>query len=83
MKNNSDKSATGQCLQPYKYNGKELDLMHGLNTYDFDMHNPWNPMNWGRNIETLIGKKIAGKGNPYTIHIYGSKKLTPIFPWIK
>ena len=23
------------CLQPYKYNGKELDLMHGLNTYDY------------------------------------------------
>ena len=22
-------------LQPYKYNGKELDLMHGLNTYDY------------------------------------------------
>ena len=22
-------------LQPYKYNGKELDTMHGLNTYDY------------------------------------------------
>ena len=22
-------------LQPYKYNGKELDLMHGLDTYDY------------------------------------------------
>ena len=22
-------------FQPYKYNGKELDLMHGLNTYDY------------------------------------------------
>ena len=32
MKNNSDKSATGQCLQPNKYNSKELDLMHG---YDY------------------------------------------------
>jgi hypothetical protein len=21
-------------FQPYKYNGKELDKMHGLNTYD-------------------------------------------------
>ena len=29
-------------LQPYKYNGKELDLMHGLNTYDYGarQHNP-------------------------------------------
>ena len=24
-----------QDVQPYKYNGKELDLMHGLNTYDY------------------------------------------------
>ena len=24
----------GASLQPYKYNGKELDLMHGLNTYN-------------------------------------------------
>ena len=24
-----------QNIQPYKYNGKELDLMHGLNTYDY------------------------------------------------
>jgi RHS repeat-associated protein len=26
---------TEQNIQPYKYNGKELDLMHGLNTYDY------------------------------------------------
>jgi RHS repeat-associated protein len=26
---------TNASLQPYKYNGKELDLMHGLNTYDY------------------------------------------------
>ena len=23
------------ALQPYKYNGKELDRMHGLNLYDY------------------------------------------------
>ena len=29
-------------FQPYKYNGKELDLMHGLNTYDYGarQHDP-------------------------------------------
>ena len=27
--------STGQDIQKYKYNGKELDLMHGLNTYDY------------------------------------------------
>jgi RHS repeat-associated protein len=26
---------TGSEAQPYKYNGKELDQMHGLNTYDY------------------------------------------------
>lgn len=25
----------GSTIQPYKYNGKELDTMHGLNTYDY------------------------------------------------
>ena len=25
----------GANVQPYKYNGKELDLMHGLNTFDY------------------------------------------------
>jgi len=27
--------STGQEKQPYKYNGKELDLNHGLNLYDY------------------------------------------------
>ena len=26
--------STNQSLQPNKYNGKELDLMHGLNIYN-------------------------------------------------
>lgn len=30
-----EKAIKGESLQPYKYNGKELDLMHGLNTYDY------------------------------------------------
>ena len=32
----------GAAVQPYKYNGKELDLMHGLNTYDYGarQHDP-------------------------------------------
>ena len=51
--------------------------------YDFEMHNSKNPVNWGRNIETIIGGKVAGKGQPYEINIYGSTKLTPFLPWIK
>ena len=30
-----DAAISGTGIQPYKYNGKELDLMHGLNTYDY------------------------------------------------
>ncbi len=37
----------------------------------------------GRNIETIIGSKVARKGVPYVIHFYGSQTLTPILPWIK
>ena len=39
----------GKSLQPYKYNGKELDLMHGLNTYDYGarQYNPVIPV-WDR-----------------------------------
>ncbi len=28
-------NTTNASLQPFKYNGKELDMMHGLNTYDY------------------------------------------------
>ena len=50
---------------------------------DFEMHNGRNPLNWGRNIETVIGNRVAGKGQAYEINIYGSAKLTPFLPWIK
>ncbi len=29
------RAVVNASLQPFKYNGKELDLMHGLNTYDY------------------------------------------------
>lgn len=28
-------ASTNTDFQPYKYNGKEFDKMHGLNTYDY------------------------------------------------
>ena len=31
----SDSSVTNPALQPYKYNGKKFDAMHGLHTYDY------------------------------------------------
>lgn len=43
-------------LQPYKYNGKELDLMHGLNTYNYGarQYNPVVPI-WDR-VDPLCEK---------------------------
>ena len=46
----SDQSTTLQAdFQPYKYNGKEFDKMHGLNTYDYGarQYNPIVPT-WDR-----------------------------------
>ena len=39
--------------------------------YDFDMKKWSNPLNWGRNIETMIGHKYAGEGIPFEIIILG------------
>ena len=45
-----------QDIQPYKYNGKELDLMHGLNTYDYGARQ-YNPVtaHWDR-VDPLCEK---------------------------
>ncbi len=51
--------------------------------YDFDMKPWWRVDKWPRNLETLIAKKVAGEGTPYSILIYGEKKLNPFLPWIK
>ncbi len=39
----TDGSSTNIGLQPYLYGNKELDMMHGLNTYDFGARN-YNPL---------------------------------------
>ena len=43
--------------------------------YDFDMKSWWNPFNWMRNVETLIGQQVAGEGQPYLIYLYGTATL--------
>ena len=43
----------------------------------------YDPFNWIRNAETIIGGYHAGKGTAYEINIYGSKQLEPLFPWVK
>jgi len=47
--------------------------------YNFEMHNSKNPLNWPRNLETLIGRIVAGQGQKYKINLYGSKVLTTFF----
>lgn len=43
--------------------------------YDFDIK-PWNSFSTiGRNIQTIIGSRVAGQGVGYHINIYGSQKL--------
>lgn len=34
------------------------------------MHSWWNPFNWARNVETLIGRTVAGQGTKYEINIW-------------
>ena len=46
--------------------------------YDFDIK-PWNSFSSiGRNIQTIIGKGVAGRGVGYPIHLYGSSQLRPV-----
>lgn len=68
----SDPSATiNSEYQPYKYNGKELDLMHGLNTYDYGarQYNSVLPM-WDR-IDPLAEKY-------YSVSPYAYCKNNPV-----
>ena len=43
--------------------------------YDFDMH-PWNSVRRiGRNVETIIGNIVAGRGKGFPIYFYGTQRL--------
>ncbi len=65
-----DGSANNNDVQPYKYNGKELDKMHGLNTYDYGARQ-YNPVTarWDR-VDPLAEKDpgtspyVYAKDNP-------------------
>ena len=60
-----DGSADTSDVQPYKYNGKELDKMHGLNTYDYGARQ-YNPITarWDR-VDPL-----AEMYYPYSPYMY-------------
>ena len=65
-----DGSAASGDVQPYKYNGKELDKMHGLNTYDYGARQ-YNPVTarWDR-VDPMAENKpwqspyVYGRNNP-------------------
>ena len=71
-------SSLNATLQPYKYNGKEFDRMHGLNTYDYGarQYSPALP-SWDR-IDPLAEKYYSvspyayGGNNPVNrVDFYG------------
>jgi hypothetical protein len=43
--------------------------------YDFDMKSWNNPLNWFRNVETMIGKQYAGNGKPFRINFIGTARI--------
>ena len=43
-------------LQPFKYNGKELDMMHGLNTYDYGARRYYAPIPMWDRVDPLAEK---------------------------
>ena len=49
-------SSTGTDLQPYKYNGKELDMTHGLDTYDYGARQLWPVLPVWDRIDPLCEK---------------------------
>ena len=68
-----DGSAASSDVQPYRYNGKELDKMHGLNTYDYGARQ-YNPVTarWDR-MDPLcekyysISPYVYCAGNPVNV----------------
>ena len=48
--------SSNQDIQPYKYNGKELDLMHGLNTYDYGARQYYSILGRWDRIDPLCEK---------------------------
>ena len=43
-------------LQPFKYNGKELDMMHGLNAYDYGARQYYSPLPVWDRVDPLAEK---------------------------
>lgn len=85
---------SGSSLQPYKYNGKELDRMHGLDLYDygFRQYDPVVPM--FTQVDPMAEKYyhlspyVYCKNNPVNMYdsdgrkIYISNNRSQVLSWI-
>ena len=72
-------------LQPYKYNGKELDKMHGLNTYDYGARQYYSILGRWDRVDPLCEKYYSispyayCRNNPVKfVDPDGKQILTPI-----
>lgn len=52
----AENTVTEQGKQPYKYNGKELDQMHGLNLYDYSARYYESPVGRFTSVDPLAEK---------------------------
>jgi hypothetical protein len=60
-----------------EYLGNNEVMVYNLHDiYDFDVKT-WTSKTWIRNIETIGGNIVNGKGEPYIIWIYGKTKIRP------
>ena len=58
-------NTTNDYLQPFKYNGKELDMMHGLNTYDYGARQYYAALPVWDRIDPLCEEEYR-ETSPYT-----------------
>ena len=56
-------NTTNASLQPFKYNEKELDMMHGLNTYDYGARQYYSALPVWDRVDPLAEK--YGPTSPY------------------
>ena len=73
---------TGRDKQPYKYNGKELDEVHGLNLYDYGARHMEPALGRFTSVDPLAEKYYAV--SPYAYCANNPVKYTdPTGMWIK
>ena len=74
----------GSTVQPFKYNGKELDTMHGLNTYDYGARQYYSIVGRWDRIDPLCEKYYSVSpyvycmNNPINAFDPDGKRVRPI-----